>query len=148
MISSHIEPAHRLLTTRLAGRLSAQDLAAHLYRVIRDPKFAPNLNGLIVALDPEAVPTPAQFALLRPILKLWLTQRRGARWGVVVPDAHARDRVESWMYELHVTAVTKCFTSEGAALAWLMTDVGTTTAANPRVPSGGNIGQGAPGPQR
>ncbi len=120
MISSHIEPAHRLITTRLAGRLSPQDLAAQLYRIIRDPKFTADLNGMIVALDAESIPTAAQFALLRPILKLWLTQRSGARWAVVVPNAQARDVVESWMHELHVTAVTKCFTSEGAALAWLM----------------------------
>ena len=119
MIHSHIDPARNLIITRLRGQLTSTELAGHLYRVIRDPKFTPRLNGVIVAEDLDAVPTAANFTILRPILKVWLTQRSGARWAVVAPDLKGKERVENFIEQLHLPGVTKCFLSEASALAWL-----------------------------
>jgi hypothetical protein len=121
MIDLHLDPAKNLITTRIAGQVSPAELAAALYRTIRDPRFASSMSGLIVALDSNAVPDPGSFALMKPILKVWVTQRCGARWALVVPTVDAKDRAEALLSDLRLGPSIRCFMSEGAAMAWLAT---------------------------
>jgi len=64
MIDYHIDVGRHLITTRAAGHVSYAELAAYLHRLYRDPHFASNLDGLIVAMDPGVVPTPSPLRRL------------------------------------------------------------------------------------
>jgi len=119
MLDLHLDPAKNLLTTRVAGVVGVGELATKLYQAIRDPKFSSGMNGLIVALDNDAIPDPGRFSLLKPVLKVWITQRTGARWALVAPTELARDRAEALLVELKLGGAIRCFTSEAAAVAWL-----------------------------
>jgi hypothetical protein len=121
MLDLHLDPAKNLITTRIAGKVSPAQLAAALYQTIRDPRFTSSMKGLVVALDNSAVPDPDCFALMKPILKLWITQRSGARWALVVPTTDTKDRAEALLSELRLGPSIRCFVSEAAAMAWLCT---------------------------
>lgn len=119
MIDYHIDVSRHLITTRAAGHVSYAELAAYLHRLYRDPHFAPDLDGLIVAMDPDVVPTPLSIALLKPLIRAWSGRRAGAKWAIVMPDAATKDRAELLLHELKLAVPTRCFTSEASALAWL-----------------------------
>jgi hypothetical protein len=120
MIDYHIDVARRIVTTRVTGRLSLADLAGHLQRIVRDPKFSADFNALIVAMDATAVPTDTSVALLAPLVRAWSLRRTGVKWAFVLPDATSKAQAESGLLRLKLTSVsTRCFRSENAALAWL-----------------------------
>lgn len=120
MIDYHVDVARRIVTTRVSGRISFSDFANHLQRILRDPKFHPDFNGLIVAATAAAVPSPTSIALIRPLVRVWSSRRAGVRWAFVLPDNDTRQFAESVLLDLRLTSVTtRCFTSESSALAWL-----------------------------
>lgn len=120
MISYHIDPGRRIVTTRIAGRLSVSDLANHFNALMRDPKFSSDLNALIVAVDDEAVPSHDAVTLFAPVVRAWSKRRSGAKWAFVLPSNAARHFADAALNEIKLTTVTsRCFLSETAALAWL-----------------------------
>jgi hypothetical protein len=120
MIDYHVDPTHRIIVTRVAGRLSFGDFADHLQRIFRDAQFKAEFNALIVALDVAAVPSAATIDLLQPLVRAWSQRRAGAHWAFVLPDAATFAFAESALRTLKLTAVTPaCFLSETAAMAWL-----------------------------
>lgn len=120
MIDYHVDASRRLVTSRASGPVSLVDLAHHLQRILRDPKFSFSFNGLIVVGDRRSIPPPELVGLMKPLVKAWSTQRVGVRWAFVLPDAASKTVVESILHELRLTGITsRCFVSEGAALAWL-----------------------------
>ncbi|HVU36518.1 MAG TPA: hypothetical protein VHE61_23970 [Opitutaceae bacterium] len=120
MIAYHIDPSRRVVTTRVSGDLSGAGLAEYLARIVRDPKFDPTYDALIVAMDASAVPSPNTAALLAPLVRSWSTRRSGARWAFVLPHKDVRQAAELALNQVRLTTVTaRCFLSEAAALAWL-----------------------------
>ena len=120
MLSCHIDPVRRIVITRVSGRLTAGALAEYLQRMFRDPKFDPSFDSLIIAMDVEAVPSPAVSSMLAPLVQSWSLKRSGSRWAFVLPGEAARDAAELALNQVRLSAVgTRCFLSEGAALAWL-----------------------------
>lgn len=133
MIDFHVDPLRGIVTTRVTGRVSLSDFAYHLQRILRDPKFKPEFNALIVATDPGAIPSSAAVSLVQPLVRAWSHRRAGARWAFVLPTNEARTLAESILLDLRLTSVaTRCFLSEASALAWL-----DTSSANAR-PNAGN----------
>jgi hypothetical protein len=125
MITHHIDPVRRIITTRVAGPLTVAGLSDYLPRLFRDPKFDASYNSLVVAMSADAVPSPAIAALLAPLVKTWSARRSGCRWAFVLPDRASREAAEMRLAQVRVTAVvTRCFVSEVAAIAWL--ESGTT----------------------
>jgi hypothetical protein len=120
MIDYHIDEARKLIITRGSGRLSFSDFEAYLQRLARDPKFSPDFNGLVVALDVAAMPNTEEVASLIPLIRDWSRRRTGVKWAIVLPDRASRDRAESALSRMKLTTVTaRCFLSETAARAWL-----------------------------
>lgn len=128
MIDYHVDVVRRIVTTRVTGRISFSDFANHLQRILRDPKFHPEFNGLIVATTAAAIPSPTSVALIRPIVRVWSTRRAGVRWAFVLPDNDTKNFTESVLLDLKLTSVTtRCFTSESAALGWLESGAAATS---------------------
>jgi hypothetical protein len=120
MIDYHVDPLRRIVTTRVTGRVSLADFAYHLQRILRDPKFKPEFNALIVAIDPTAIPSSTSLGFVQPLVRAWSNRRAGARWAFVLPTNEARASAESLLLNLKLTSVvTRCFLSEASALAWL-----------------------------
>lgn len=120
MFAYYIDPARRLAVTRVSGRLTAVSLADYLPKLFRDPKFDPAYDALIVAMDTEAIPSPAVAAVLAPIVRSWSARRSGVRWAFVLPSEDARRAAELALNQVRLTNVAaRCFVAEGAALAWL-----------------------------
>ena len=120
MIDYHVDPLRGIVTTRVTGRVSLSDFAYHLQRILRDPKFKPEFNALIIANDATAIPSPAAVGLVQPLVRAWSHRRAGARWAFVFPTNEAKAAGESLLLGLKLTSVvTRCFVSESSALAWL-----------------------------
>lgn len=120
MFTHYIDPSRRLAVTRVSGRLTAVSLADYLPKLFRDPKFDPTYDALIVAMDAEAIPSPATAAVLAPLVRSWSIRRSGAYWAFVLPGEEARIAAELALNQVRLAVVTtRCFVSEGAALAWL-----------------------------
>lgn len=129
MITHHIDPVRRIVTTRVAGPLTVAALSDYLPRLFRDPKFDPTYDSLVIAMGPDAVPSTTVAALLAPLVKTWSARRSGCRWAFVLPDRAAREAAELRLNQVRVTAVvTRCFLSESAALAWLESPSGAASA--------------------
>lgn len=126
MLTYHIDSVRRLITTRVSGPLTVSALAEYLPRLFRDSKFDASFDSLVVAMDPQAVPSAATAALLGPLVKTWSARRSGCRWAFVLPDRASREAAEMRLDQVRLSAVvTRCFMSEAAALAWL--ESGTST---------------------
>jgi hypothetical protein len=120
MIDYHVDPSRRIVTTRVTGRVSLADFACHLQRILRDAKFKPEFNALIVATDATAIPSSAAVGVVQPLVRAWSHRRAGARWAFVLPTTEAKSSAESLLLNLKLTSVvTRCFLSEAPALAWL-----------------------------
>lgn len=120
MLDYYVDPNHRLITTRVASRVSLGDLANHLQQILRDPKFCSDFNALIVVLDAAAMPAASSVELMKPLVKAWSSRRAGAKWALVLPDQAARGFAESALAALKLTSVSaRCFLSKAAAMAWL-----------------------------
>lgn len=120
MIDHYVDPQRRIITTRVTGRASLTDFACHLQRILRDPKFSPDFNALIIATDATAIPSSTSIAIVQPLIKAWSYRRAGARWAFVLPSPDAKTMAESLLLDLKLTSVaTRCFLTESSALAWL-----------------------------
>ncbi len=120
MFAYYIDPVRRLAITRASGRLTAVSLADYLPKLFRDPKFDPSFDALIVAMDVDAVPSPATAAMLAPLVRSWSARRSGVRWAFVLPNEETRHAAELALNQVRLTTVTtRCFLSEASALAWL-----------------------------
>lgn len=127
MIDYHIDVHRRIVTTRVAGRLAFADLANHLQRLLRDPKFSGDYNALIVACDEQAVPAAGSVSAFGPMVRAWSKRRAGVKWAFVLPSQATRTFAESALNELRLTNLTtRCFLAESAALAWLEPSPGPT----------------------
>jgi hypothetical protein len=131
MIAHYVDPIRRIVTTRVSGRLTFGELAGHFQHLMRDPKFSPDFNALIVAMDAGAVPPPVTVSALAPLVRAWSYRRAGVRWAFVLPTPQTRALTESALHEVNLTTVaTKCFLAESAAIAWLeRAPVAQTSAA-------------------
>ena len=135
MIDYHIDVHRRVVTTRVTGRLTFSELASHLQRLIRDPKFSSEFNALIIAMDQNAVPSANAVSALAPMVRAWSKRRVGVKWAFVLPNQAARTFAESALNELRLTTLTtRCFLAESAAQAWLEP---TPAAKSPAVPPEG-----------
>jgi hypothetical protein len=141
MLEYHVDPARRIIVTRVTGRVSFGDFSEHLTRIFRDAQFNPEFNALIVAMDVAAVPAASSVSLMTPLVRAWSKRRAGARWAFVLPDAETCAFAETALAGLKLTAVTtKCFLAEAAAMAWLETPLrgrkglGSAPFDEPRVP--------------
>ncbi len=120
MIDYHIDVHRRIVTTRIAGRLTFSDLATHFQRLIRDSKFSADFAALIVATDEAAIPSSASVSAWAPMVRAWSKRRAGAKWAFVLPSQKARTFAESALHEVRLTSINaRCFLAESAALAWL-----------------------------
>lgn len=120
MLDYHIDLAHNAVVTRAAGRVTIGDLTNHLFRLMRDPNFKPELNALVVAENVNAVPSPTEVGTLTPLIRAWSKRRAGVKWAFVLPNRATLDFAESALGDLRLTAVTaRCFISETTARAWL-----------------------------
>lgn len=120
MIAYHVDVARRIAITRVSGQLTFSDLANHLHRLLRDPKFSADYDGLIIASDVAAVPSLATCKAFLPLVRAWAKRRVGVRWAFVLPTNETRAFAESTLMQANFTGITsRCFSSEGAALAWL-----------------------------
>jgi hypothetical protein len=120
MIDYQLDLRRRVVTTRVTGRFSFAELANYLHRLLRDPAFHADFDGVIIAVDPAAMPPPLAVASLAPLVRAWSSRRNGARWAFVLPSADAQKFAERALREVrlhHVT--TECFLSEPEAAAWL-----------------------------
>lgn len=120
MIVHHIDANHRIITTRVSGRVSVGEVALYLHRLVRDPHFRSDYNSLIVAMDEVAVPQSGSIMALAPLVRAWSVQRAGAKWAFVLPSTATRDLVENAIAEARLRNVfARCFVTEGAAFGWL-----------------------------
>ena len=120
MIDYQLDPLRRIITTRVTGAISFAHLANYIHRLVRDPEFKTDFNGLIVAMDLAAVPAPTTVGTLAPLIRAWSSRRQGVKWAFVLPDAASRAFAEKALLEVALTGVTtKCFVTESAALKWL-----------------------------
>lgn len=134
MLDYHIDAARNLVITRALGQITVADLATHLTRMMRDARFRPELNALIVASDVSAVPGPLGVATITPLVRVWSKRRAGVKWAFVLPDRTSRDFVEKAIIDARLTAVSaRCFLSESAALGWL--DAGSSVHAAGGIPA-------------
>jgi hypothetical protein len=119
MIDYHIDVTRRLLITRGTGSVSLAEVAVHLTQLLRDPKFHPDFNALIVGSELGGISATAA-ATLAPLVRAWSKRSSGVKWAFVLPSQTARAAAESALDHLQLTALTtRCFLSEAAALAWL-----------------------------
>jgi len=129
MITYHIDPARRIITTRVSGPLTPANFAGYLAQLFRDPKFDASFDSLVVAMDSSAVPPPATAAIMAPLVRTWSVRRSGCRCAFALPDQEARQAAELALNEVRMTAVTtRCFLSEAAASAWLESTAGAPPA--------------------
>jgi hypothetical protein len=120
MIAYHVDSVRKIVVTRVSGRLTFGELAGHLHRLMRDPKFSPDYNALIVAMDAAAVPPPTSVSAFTPLVRAWSVRRVGVKWAFVLPTKETRAFAESALNEVKLTTLTtRCFLSEAAALGWL-----------------------------
>ena len=120
MIAYHVDSARKIVITRVSGRFTFGELAGHLHRLMRDPKFSPSFNALIVAMDVAAVPPPTSVSAFAPLVRAWSVRRAGVKWAFVLPTKETRAFAESALNEVKLTTLTsRCFLSEAAAMAWL-----------------------------
>jgi hypothetical protein len=120
MIDYQLDLRRRVVTTRVTGAFSFAELANYLHRLLRDPGFRADFDGLIVAADAAAMPPPLAVASLAPLVRAWSSRRNGVHWAFVLPSADARKFAERALRDVrlhHVT--TQCFLSEPEAAAWL-----------------------------
>jgi hypothetical protein len=120
MITFDIEPANRLAVCRAENGVGVLEIANYLQALVRDPRFDPSFNSLIVAVDTTSIPTFGMLRFLDPIVATWTAQRGRAKWAVVVPNEAARALAVTELKHLTLNQVeARCFISETLAREWL-----------------------------